>query len=460
MYVNRPSTRHQQHRIRAHASQTDSYAIFNLLTEDSLLEHVERLSPAYRERLFPPTETLSMFVAQALSVDRSCQNVVNQAVTKRLVVGLESCSVHTGGYCRARQRLPQEMISGLSTYLGERISAQAPSGQDWRSRRVCLVDGTTMTMPDTPANQSTFPQQRGQAPGLGYPICRWVGITCLASGALLNAAIGRFKGKGASEQVLLRGILDTFETGDIVMGDALFATWFLLAQLRSRGIDGVMEQYGARRKSTDFRRGRRLGERDHLIVLDKPRKPDWLSEQDYAAYPDTLTVREFKAGGKIMVTTLLNPRQYPKVELKQLYKRRWNIELDIRNIKATLGMNVLSCRTPEMVQKEIWVYVLAYNLIRLMMLYSALWADVSPRQLSFKHSLQLTLAWMMMDYASNSLDFHHLLGAIATVRVGNRPGRIEPRAVKRRYRVYPVLAEPRLKARARVTKYGHPKKVK
>lgn len=365
MDSNLPSIRHQQRRIQDHADRADSYTIFNLLTEDSLLDHVERFSPAYRERLFPPTETLSMFVAQALNIDRSCQNIVDQTVAKRLVAGLRSCSAHTGGYCRARQRLPQQMVSGLCTYLGERISAQAPSGRDWRNRRICLVDGTTMTMPDTLDNQAAYPQQRGQAPGLGYPICRWVGITCLASGALLNAAIGRFKGKGASEQVLLRGIVDTFEAGDIVVADALFATWFLLAQLNARDIDVVMEQYGARRKSTDFRSGKRLGARDHLIVLDKPKKPDWLTDEDYAAYPDTLTVREFKANGKIMVTTLLNPRCHPKDELKLLYKRRWNIELDIRNIKTTLGMNILSCRTPDMVRKEIWIYLLAYNLIRL-----------------------------------------------------------------------------------------------
>jgi hypothetical protein len=460
MHINRSATHHQQRRIRVHAGQTDSYAIFNLLTDDSLLDHVERLSPAYRERLFPPTQTLSMFIAQALSVDRSCQNSVNQAVAKRFLTGLRSCSAHTGGYCRARQRLPQEMISGLCTYLGERISAQAPSGKDWRSRRICLVDGTTMTMPDTPCNQADFPQQRGQAPGLGFPICRWVGITCLASGALLNAAIGRFKGKGASEQSLLRGILDTFEAGDIVLGDALYATWFLLAQLQARKVDSVMEQHGGRRRSTDFRKGKRLGERDHLIALKKPPKPDWLTEEDYAAYPDTLTVREFKAGGKIMVTTLLKHRDYPKDELKQLYKSRWHVEVDIRNIKDTLGMNILSCRTPEMVQKEIWVYLLAYNLIRLVMLHSALWADVSPRQLSFKHSLQLSLAWMMCCGSCDEHSLQQMLQAIATIRVGKRPGRIEPRAVKRRQRVYPVLSEPRSQARSRVAKNGHPKKVK
>jgi hypothetical protein len=299
MHATSSSLRHQQQRVKTLGAQSDSYDFFNLLTGDALLSKVEELLPEHRERLFPPTETLSMFLAQAMSADRSCQNSVNQAAIKRLIGGLTHCSTHTGGYCRARQRLPVAMISGLTQQLGGLIDEQVPDQWRWQGRRVRLVDGTTVTMPDTPANQAAFPQQRGQKPGLGFPICRIVGITCLSSGAVINAAVGRFNGKGGDEQTLLRSIQDTFQPGDIALGDAFFATYFFIAAMQARGVDILMEQHGGRKRSTDFRRGQKLGQRDHLIVIDKPKiQPDWMSAAQYEAAPASLTVRECAVGGK------------------------------------------------------------------------------------------------------------------------------------------------------------------
>ena len=197
--ITRPSNKHQYHRIKAYSKKSNSYAFFNCLTSDALLHKVEELLPEHRERLYPPTETLSMFLAQAMSADRSCQHIVNQATVQRLCGGLTVSSTHTGGYCRARQRLPLEMVSHLTQYLGEQVSSQLPNEWRWQGRRVKMIDGTTVTMPDTPSNQASFPQQRGQQPGLGFPICRMVGVTCLASGALLVAAIGRFNSKDGDE---------------------------------------------------------------------------------------------------------------------------------------------------------------------------------------------------------------------------------------------------------------------
>jgi hypothetical protein len=252
------------------------------------------------------------------------------------------------------------------------------------------------------------------------------------------------------------------QIGEILLGDAYYATYFLLCELRQRGVDAVFEQQGARRRSTDFRRGRRLGARDHLMVLTKPgKRPAWMSERDYAQAPETLTVRELMAGGKTLVTTLLCPKQTPKSALKLLYRSRWHVELDLRNIKTTLGLEILSCKSPAMAEKEIWVYLLAYNLIRLMMAQAALLADRLPRELSFKHTLQLGVAW-----TGRGGDHHSdqtlvcLLTLIAQQRVGNRPGRIEPRAVKRRPKQYPLLTQPRPIAREIVRKNGHPKKLK
>lgn len=462
MHPNRRARVHQQRRLRHRVSNSDAYEFFNLLTSSELLDQVEAQLPEHRERLFPPTETLSMFLAQALSADRSCQQAVNAAAIQRLTQGMAVCSTHTGAYCRARQRLPLEMVRTLARHTGQLMAQRSPPAWHWRGRAVRLVDGTTVSMPDTPANQSAYPQSRTQKPGLGFPLCRMVGILCLGSGALLNAALGRFRGKGGDEQSLLRSLLDTLQATDILLGDAYYASYFLLCDLRKRGVDGVFEQYGARRRSTDFRRGRRLGTRDHLIELDKPKtKPGWMTQTDFDQAPATLRVRELHTGGKILVTTLLCPKAIPKAALKNLYQRRWNVELDLRNIKTTLGLEILSCKTPAMAEKEVWVYLLAYNLIRLLMAQAALLADRLPRELSFKHTVQLWLIWARSDRGTDCDDkLGKLYLLIAQQKVGNRPGRIEPRALKRRPKPYPLLTRPRHIATDIIRENGHPKKLK
>jgi Transposase DDE domain len=462
MHPNPSACSWQQRRVRAHARDSDAYAFFNLLTGPELFDKVESLLPPHRERLFPPTETLSMFLAQALSADRSCQKVVNDTAIRRLAGSLPLCSTHTGAYCRARQRLPMAMVCTLARYTGRWITAHAPEQWHWRGRPVRLVDGTTVAMPDTTANQAAYPQPRSQKPGLGFPQCRIVGVVCLGSGAVLNAAVGHYRGKGGDEQSLLRSILDTLKGGDLLLGDAFYATYFLLCALRERDIDAVFEQHGSRQRVTDFRRGQRLGPRDHLLVWHKPvLKPDWMSEADYEQAPDTLTVRELRIGGKTLVTTLLCPQQTDKSALKALYRERWHVELDLRNIKTTLGMDKLSCLHPGMAIKEIWIYLLAYNLIRVMMAQAALLAHRLPRQLSFKHTVQIWSAWAQHDNLTNHDDrLRALFVLIAQQRVAERPGRIEPRALKRRPRCYPLLTQPRAIARAHVQKHGHPEKLK
>lgn len=461
MYPTLSAVHAQQKRIQKQQSKSDCYRLFNLLTSDDLLHKVEEHLPDHRERLFPPTETLAMFITQALSVDRSCQNIVNQAAMQRLISGLSPCSTHTGGYCRARARLPLTMITAITDHIGTLLHDMTPDSWRWKGRDVQLVDGTTVTMPDTPVNQQAFPQQRGQQPGLGFPICRIVGITSLSSGALINAAIGRFNGKGGDEQTLLRSLQTSFQTGDVILGDAFFSTYFFITAMQEKGVDILLEQHGARRRSTDFRQGKKLGQRDHLITLTKPKiKPAWMSDEAYQAAPDSTTIRECKVDGKVLITTMLCPKYVRKDELKSLYKKRWSVELDIRHIKDTMGMNVLSCKTPEMAVKEIWIYLLAYNLLRFMIAQSALLTGVAPRQISFKHCLQLWLASLYRLDVLNEAHYTAWLLLIAQQRVANRPGRIEPRAIKRRPKPFPLLTKPRYVAREKVITYGHPKKLK
>lgn len=451
------STRLRQHLVHEQVVRCHAHSFFNALTGPELFDQVESMLPPHRERLFPPTETLSMFLAQALSADRCCQKAVNEAAVRRLSAGMRPCSSHTGAYCKARQRLPTDFLRSLTQSSGQAISARAPSAWRWRGRPVRLVDGTTVTLPDTPANQQAYPQSSTQKPGLGFPICRVVGLLCLDSGAVVNAAVGRYCGKGGDEHTLLRTMLDTLQRGEVLIGDALFATYFLLCTLLERGIDGVFEQNGARRRTTDFRCGKQLGARDHLVELRKPaKKPGWMSQADYDRAPESIEVRELHAGGKTLVTTLLCAKTTSKAELRNLYRNRWHVELDLRNIKATLGMAALSCQTPAMCIKELWVYLLAYNLIRLMMTQAAIAAGRLPRTLSFKHTVQL---WLACIQPGQSFDGHKtslVLGLVAQRVVGNRPDRIEPRAIKRRNRAFPLLTQPRPDARLSILLAGHP----
>lgn len=450
----------QQKRIADQVQATDCYGFFNLLTGPALLDVVEAELPEHRERLYPPIVTLSLFMTQALSSDGSCQQAVNGYVVGRVFNGLEPCSTGTGAYCKARQNLPLELISSVARQTGRLILAHTPDAWRWRGRRVKLVDGTTVTLPDTPENQAVFPQQNGQKPGLGFPIARIVGLICLGTGAVLDAALGPFKGKGASEHALFRKLLDTLEPGDVVLADRYYCSYWLIALLLAKGVDVIFGQHGARK--TDFRKGKRLGARDHIVEWPKPPAcPDWMEKDAYANFPETLSMRETQVAGKVLVTTLRSAKDVPKSELSSLYKQRWNIELDLRNIKTTLGMETLRCMTPQMNTKEMWAYFLAYNLIRWLMCEAARQAAILPRQISFKHTLQVWVAWIRHPWDTLGGEQTALLFfLIAEQRVGNRPGRIEPRAVKKRPKPYPRLMKPRPQAREDVRKYGHPKKLK
>lgn len=450
----------QRQRVQKQSGEMSSFEFFNLLTAPELFDVLEAHLPEHRERQYPPTETLSMFLSQAMSADRSCQNAVNNREVRRTFGGMPRGNTYTGSYCKARRRLPTTLVKELTRHTGKIAEETLPKNWLWNGRPVKLIDGTTVTMPDTEKNQAVYPQQRSQQPGLGFPICRVLGVVCLAGGFILDAAIGPYRGKGGSEHGLLRRLMDSFSPGDIVLGDAIYGSYFVLSELNRRGVDVLFEQNGARKKVADFREGKRLGEKDHIIAYRKPaQKPDWMTDDAYAQSPEEIRVRELKVGKKVLVTTLLSADEATKLELKQLYKLRWHVELDLRNIKTTLGMEVFSCKSPDMIEKEMWVYFLAYNLIRLVMAQSAKLADLLPRQLSFKHCLRLWQPYReLCGEVGKDLDI--LCRLIAQNTVGKRPGRIEPRANKRRPKPYSLLTVARGEARESIRKNGHPKKQK
>ena len=424
-----------------------------MLTSPQLLQTSQTLLPEHRKRLYPPTVTLSMFMRQALQADGSCQKAVNGWAAQRAADGLSPCSVRTGGYCRARQRLPLELVSALARQTGCLLSQKARASWLWRGRAVKLVDGTALSMPDTPQNQAVYPQPSSQASGVGFALARLVMVICLATGAALDAAIGPHRGKGTGELGLVRRLLAGFCPGDVMLADALYCNYFLIATLMAAGVDVLFEQNGAR--ITDFRRGQSLGTRDHIVRWPKPAaRPEWMTPEQYAHAPDEITLREVKVGHQVLVTTLLDHRRVSKDDLSQLYARRWNVELDLRNLKTTTGMDILSCQTPQMNEKQLWVHLLAYNVIRLLMAQAACNASVDPPSLSFKHTVQLWMEWGSRGLSATK-DGGLLFTLIAQCRVGHRPGRIEPRMRKRRPKPYPWLKVPRAQARRQVQKHGH-----
>ena len=442
-------------RIERRTGSVQAVELFNVLTSAELIETTEALMPAHRERLYPPTVTLSMFMQQALQADGSCQNAVNGWAAQRVADGLGAMSVRTGAYCRARQRLPQSMVQALARHSGRLLSERAPGHWRWRGRSVKLVDGTGLSMPDTEQNQELYPQPESQAAGVGFPLSCMVVVICLATGAALEAANGPYSGKGSGELGLFRSLGAAFQPGDLVLADALYCNWFLIATLMASGVDVLFEQHGSRK--TDFRRGRSLGPRDHVVRWPKPARPAWMTRQQYTTFADEIELREARVRHQVLVTTLRNHRQVDKQELSELYGRRWNVELDLRSLKTTMGMETLHCQTPEMNEKELWVHLLAYNLIRLLMAQAASIAGVDPRKLSYKHTCQLWNCWLSHGLRLTA-DASRLFVLIAQVPVGNRPGRIEPRMRKRRPKSYPWLKVPRALARDQVRMHGHTKR--
>lgn len=340
----------------------------------------------------------------------------------------------------------------LGRDLAGQLGARQPEHWRWRGRELKLADGTTVSMRDTGANQRRYPQNREQAPGLGFPLARVVGIVSLSSGAVLDWAMGPCEGEESGETALLWKMAPALQAGDVLIADRYFSGYFLLARLKQLGVDVVVR--ANRSRHSDFRCGKRLGRRDHLVHWQRPQRPRWMDAATYEQMPLSLPVREVRVRGLTLVTTLIDPKEVGKEELHELYARRWNIELDLRSIKSVMQMDVLRCKSPQMVAKEVAVHLLAYNLVRALMARAAQSIGELPRRLSFKGALHLINAFQealrRVPRARLSIMQAHLLGAIASLKLPHRTGRLEPRAVKRRPKEYPRLTRPRHIARARM----------
>ena len=412
--------------------------------------------------VYTPAVTLWAFLAQCLSASKSCVAAVARVLVLRVALGLPPCGAGSGAYCKARAKLPESLLRRLTYQTGVTLEQQAPDAWRWRARRVLLVDGCELSMPDTPANQEEYPQLKNQKPGLGFPRLRLVVLLAFATAALVGAALGPVKGKGSGETERFRTLLDRLAAGDVIVADRYYCTWWLVALAQGRGADVCFRLHHLRHY--DFRKGRRLGQGDHVASWPKPARPAWMDKDTYAALPESLQVREvrvrvttpgYRVRDFVVATTLTDATQYSAVQIADLYHRRWHVELDIRALKQTLQMEVLSCKTPAMVRREVWAHLLAYNLTRKVLAQAAQAGQVSPRQLSFAGAVQTLNAfrwWLTVGCGDDGgRSVRALLLAVATHRVGNRPGRVEPREVKRRQKGK-LLTKPRAQRRAELLK--------
>ena len=433
----------------------------DILDGDAVREALTQENVVFRERIFTPLITLWTFLSQVLSQDHSCRDAVDRLIAYLVSRGKPACGSETDSYCKARKRLPLGVIRRLFSQAVEGLERHVPEDWLWKGRRVQLVDGTTVSMPDTDDNQRAFPQPRAQKPGLGFPLARVVAIISLATGAVRDLAMGPYKGKETGETALFRTLWDRLTRGEIVLGDRYFSSYFGIAPLVQRGIDGLFRMHQLRK--FDFRRGRRLGIEDHVVRWAKPSRPKWIHESLYDELPGDLVVREirlrvqqpgFRVNELVLVTTMLNAEEYTKEDLAGLFLERWNAELDLRAIKCEMQMDVLRCQTAAMVEKEVWMHLLAYNLIRGLIASAAEAHGKRPRQLSFKGTLQALERFRdvlsLVSPADRPRVVEALLEVIATSEVGDRFGRVQPRAVKRRPKPHKLLNERRELARKRL----------
>ncbi len=449
--------------LRRQFAQVPGLPFADLLDADTVERTLLRERVARRECVYTPLTTVRLLLAQSIDPDPSLRQAVSRLLAERAAEGARAISADTGAFSQARSRLPEGVLSELTRRVGHELHRQAPVAWLWKGRDVKIVDGTTVSMPDTPDNQAAYPQPSHERPGLGFPLARVVVMFSLAVGTVLDAAFGPFAGKMTGETALFRSMHHRLHAGDVVLSDRYFCSYFELALLQQRGVDAVVRLH--QRRPIDFRTGERLGKDDHVVVWQKPKRPLWMDEATYAALPDTLAVREVRLRGTrtgfrtqsiVVATTLRNPRQARRVDLLNLYRMRWHGELDLRSLKQTMQMSILRSKSPDMVCKEIWSHLLAYNLIRTVMAQAAQEHQVVPRELSFKGALQTLLAFApyVLEKRPTNLPAlaQQIRAAIASHRVANRPDRFEPRARKRRYDNFLHLQYPRAEAKARLRK--------
>jgi hypothetical protein len=409
-----------------------------------------------RSRMFPALITFWAFLAQVLERGSSCRDALRRIIAWRQFEDPKAQlpSTKTGGYCTARSRLCDPVLEQIGSHLAGQLERNRPVAQLWQGRQVKIIDGTTASMADTVENQALWPQPHSQKPGCGFPLVKLVALFSQGSGALLHLAEGNVH---EHEMVVARKLWARLEPGDVLLADRGFCSYLDLSEIARHGADAVMRLHQSRK--ADFRKGIRLGPDDRLVTWLKPmQRPPGCPPEAFAALPETLTLRivryriataGFRSEEVILVTTLLDPQDYPANALADLYFERWTIELHFREIKTLLGLDVLRCLTPKMVRKEIALHRIAYNLVRLLMQRAGLVHHISLARISFKGTLD------SLHHFADALQalagrprrqaelLEKLLLTIASDLLPERPNRAEPRVKKRRAKNYHLMTRPR-----------------
>ena len=412
-----------------------------------------------RRAVYTPPLTLWGLLSQSVHKEKACLAAALRIGVLLLILGRPPGDSNSGTYCRARAKLEHACLRRLAVRAGRTLERQVPQAWLWCGRHVQLVDGFTVTAPDTPANQRVYPQPNSQKPGLGFPMIRLVLLVSLITAAVQDLAYGCYQGKATGETALFRSLLGELVAGDVLVLDRFYCSYFMVAQARARDQDLVVRLH--QRRGCDFHRGLRLGPNDHVVVWQRPQRPQWMTVEEYATIPETLTVREilvqvnkpgFRVEKLVVVTTLLDPERYGTEDISDLYRERWQIELDIRSLKVGLQLDHLRCLTPIMIHKEIWANVLGYNLLRKVGAQAAWLHQRHPREISFTATKQAVEgSWQRLSVASADEQLElgrYLLRELSKQRVGDRPDRCEPRAIKKRPKKQKLLTKPRAEAKA------------
>lgn len=402
---------------------------------------------------FPPSRTFWLFLSQVLAADRSCRETVRTFLAWLALREGRSASPKTGAYCKARERLHLDDIESAYRQVAD-ATQDASEQEDWFGRRVTVFDGSSVSMPDTQANQKCYPQPKSQKPGCGFPVMRIVAAFSLATGVVIEVAKGAL---AVSERILFHQLWPVLESGDVALADCGFCSYADFYYLGQRSVDCVMRNH--QRRTVGLELVKKLGPGDRLINWFKGKPcPRWLTPEQWRDVPSELLVREitftvdvqgFRSKTIIVATTLLDPTLFPKHAFIELYRRRWMVELFLRDIKTTMGMDVLRCKTPAMIHKELAMYLVAYNLVRALILQAAQSKGVAPYSLSFKGSLATIRQWAPRMAAAHLTPEQRaamtalLLESITRDPLPTRPDRTEPRARKRRPKNYQLLNKPR-----------------
>lgn len=437
-------------------SQSLGLPFKELLPESVIKQAISELKIKYKKRLFDPLITLWAFLSQVLDTDKTCNNAVSKIIAHLAGEEVEIPSTDTSAYCQARARLPEKLLEKLFNFSAQSLEQKVASEYLWCGRNVKVIDGSTVSMPDTVENQKEYPQPSSQKPGCGFPIAKIGVVFSLVTGAAVALCIDVLN---THDIKLARRLYSFLKPNDVLIGDRAFCAYADMFTIKNLDCDAVFRKHQSR--TTTMRKGKVVGDCDKLVTWYKPKTcPKGLNKDEFLALPSSITVREiyyyivipgFRTQQVSLITTLLDKSSYSTLEIVGLYGKRWDVELDLRHIKTTLGMDILRCKTPSMVRKEIHVYLLAYNLLRSLMWQAGTTYNTPPNRLSLqgtRHHLLNFIPKLETAHSQKRFSLYRsLLKIIVHKVVPDRPGRSEPRVTKRRPKAYPRLTKPRQELR-------------